>query len=180
MKKRMAGVPWKMLLTGIGLVAMLGGCGETAVEQTAEQNAPPSAVAEAPAPAPEAADSRIGQLLQAWNNAGVKAEMQMEHRSDIINSMYGTVRHYEVFLNDHLVIVLEFDPENLNSTGERFLEHVEQNGTVRRTGEKAWRNGEFVLVSAAMRIESGEPVQKYDLENHPEREKILEAFASFE
>jgi hypothetical protein len=165
-----------MLLTGIAISAMLGGCGETAVEQTPEQTAQPS-IATA-APVPEAA--RIEQLLQAWSSAGVKAELRNEHRSATINSMYGTVRHYEVLLDDHMVIVLEFDPENLNSTGKSFLEHVEQNGTVRRTGENAWRNGEFVLTSEAIRIENGEIVQKYDLGNHPEREKILAAFAAFD
>lgn len=168
-----------MLLTGIGLIALLGGCGETAVEQTPEQNAPPSAVAETPAPAPEAAGSRIEPLLQAWNDAGVKAELRKEHRSSTINAMYGTVRHYEVFLNDHLVIVLEFDPENLDSTGKRVLENVEQKGTLSRTGEQAWRSGEFVLTSKATRIENGE-AEKYDLKDHPERETIIATFAAFE
>jgi hypothetical protein len=167
-----------MLLIGIAISAMLGGCGETAVEQTTEQTAQPSIAAAVPAP--EAAGSRIEQLLQAWNRAGVKAELRNELRSATINSMYGTVRHYEVLLDGHMVIVLEFDPENLNSTGKSFLENVEQNGTVRRTGESAWRSGEFVLTSQATRIENGDVVQKYDLKDHPEREKILAAFAAFE
>lgn len=177
MKKRTAGM---LLLTPMMLVVMLGGCGEKAVEQPPEPNVQPPAVAEAPAAAPETAGSRIEQLLKAWSDAGLKAELRNEMRSATINSMYGTVRHYEVFLDDHLVIVLEFDPGNLNSTGKRFLEHVEQKGTVQRTGEKAWRSGEFVLTSEATRLESGTAAQRYDLGNHPEREKILATFAAFE
>jgi len=51
---------------------------------------------------------------------------------------------------------------------------------VQRTGENAWRSGEFVLTSQATRIENGEVVQKYDLGDHPERKKILAAFAAFD
>lgn len=166
-----------MLLTGTVLIVMPGGCGETAVE-TPEQKAPSPTVAEAAAP--EVASSRIEQLLQSWTSGGLKSELRNEHRSATINSMYGTVRHYEVLLNDHMVIVLEFDLENLNTTGRSFLEHVEQNGTVRRTGEKAWRSAEFVLTSEATHLENGAVIAKYDLANHPEREKILATFAAFE
>ncbi|MFZ2490683.1 MAG: hypothetical protein WA208_04280 [Thermoanaerobaculia bacterium] len=176
MKKRTAGM---MLLTSMMFLVMLGGCSETRVEPTPEQKVEPPAVTEASAPTPEVPGTRIEQLLKAWSDAGLKAELRNELRSATINSMYGTVRHYEVFLNDHLVIVLEFDPENLNSTGKRFLEHVEQNGTVQRTGEQAWRSGEFVLTSQATRLENGAAVEKYDLANHPEREKILATFAAF-
>lgn len=173
-----------MKRAGIGLVvamtALLGcGGGEEAAPVAAQ---PPVAEAAPQETAPQAIASgdRIDQLLKAWSDAGLNAELRSEHRSATINSMYGTVRHYEVFLNDHLVIVLEFDPENLNSTGTRFLENVEQNGTVRRTGEKAWRSGEFVLTSEATRLENGTAVEKYDLGDHPERETIIATFAAFE
>lgn len=175
-----------MRRAGIGLVvvAMMAftGCGG---DKEAAPVATQSPVVEAPAPqetAPQATASaaRIDELLKAWSNAGLKTEMKEELRSNTINSTYGSSRHYQLNLNDRMVVVLEFDLENLNSTGTNFLTFVEENGYIRRTNEPAWRSGEFVLLDTAARIENGEVTQKFSLKEHPDRDRILEAFKSFQ
>jgi len=173
-----------VVLMALIAVTMLGGCsngtGQPAKEpgttkpNTEQSTAKPKATQET-----KAGGSRIEQLLSAWTAAGLKTELKEEITSAVINAMYGSSRMYHIFLDEQLVIVLEFDLKNLDSTGSSYLEYVDKNGTDRRSGEPAWRNEEFVLVNEASLLENGEVVGKFKVTEHPASEKILETFKSF-
>lgn len=163
----------------IAMTALVGCGGGEVVAPGAAQSPVAEAAPQETAPQATESAARIDQLLKAWSDAGLKAEMKEALRSNTINSTYGSSRHYQLNLNDRIVVVLEFELENLNSTGTNFLEFVEKNGYVRRTNEPAWRSGEFVLLDTATLIEKGEVVQKFSLKDHPDRDQILETFKSF-
>lgn len=169
-----------VVLVLLAMMALVS-CG---VGEDASRVAADAPVAEAApkvtAPPVAASVPRFDQLLKAWSAAGLKAEMVAALRSNSINSTYGSSRHYQVNLNDRMAVVLEFDLDKLNSTGTNFIKFVEENGYVRRTNEPAWRSAEFVLLDTASRIENGEVTQKFSLKDHPDRDRILEVFRSFQ
>lgn len=167
-------------LVVVAMAALLGCGGGEEAAPVATQSPVAEAAPQETAPQATESAARIEQLLKAWSDAGLKAEMKEALRSNTINSAYGSSRHYQLNLNDRMVVVLEFDLDNLNSTGTNFLEFVEKNGYVRRTDEPAWRSGEFVLLDTATLIENGEVVQKFSLKEHPDRDRILETFKSFQ
>ena len=169
-----------MLLMGMAVVMLLGGCNNlpgqpTAKPNTSQQNTPQAKATTAP----KSSGSRIDQLLNAWTNAGLRAEIKDEINSDAINAMYGCIREYQVNLDDQMVIILEYDLKNLNNTGKSILDDIDKNGTDPRTDEPAWRNQEFVLLNEAAVIENGDVVAEYQVDSNPAREQILEAFNAF-
>ena len=159
-----------ILLVGMATVTASGGCGGVPGEGTARAQAAPTTRSET---------SRIGQLQDAWTDAGLKADRRKELRSNTINAMYGSIRHYQLYLNDRMVVILEFDLKSANRTAQGFLDFVDANGSDRRTNEPAWRSQEFVLVNTASLIENGAVVRRFVVADHPEREKVLKVFGAF-
>jgi hypothetical protein len=151
-------------------VTASGGCGGVPGERTARAQA---------APTTRSGTSRIGQLQDAWTDAGLRADRRKELRSNTINAMYGSIRHHELYLNDRMVIILEFDLKGADRTAKGFLDFVDARGSDRRTHEPAWRSQEFVLLNTASPIENGAVVRKFVVADHPEREKVLKVFGAF-
>lgn len=117
--------------------------------------------------------------MKAWSDAGIKTELHNAMRSKTINSMFGCNRHYEVFLNEHMVVVMEYNLEKLDSNGKRTMDFIENNGYEAKSNEPAWRGAEFILSNSASIIESGETVKRFKMTEHPDREKILATFKAF-
>ncbi|MHB1356806.1 MAG: hypothetical protein ACYCZF_12630 [Anaerolineae bacterium] len=173
--KRTVVARFVVLLIGMTIVMMLGGCNPVPGQQTSAQStSQPKA-----ATATKASNSRIDQLLGAWSDAGLKTELRETLNSPTINAMYGCIRMYHVFLDDRMAIVLEFDLQNLNSTAKSQLDYIDKNGTERRSDEPAWRNQEFVLLNHAVVLENGEAIAEFNVTEHPASEQLLEAFSAF-
>jgi len=77
-------------------------------------------------------------LVKAWDAAGINAELKEKSSSSTLNSMYGCINQYMVLLDDEQFMLLEYDLKNLNSTAERYIKFIDENGY-----EQEYRNGEF-------------------------------------
>lgn len=124
-------------------------------------------------------NARIDDLVKAWSGAGINAEVKEKSSSSTINSMYGCINQYTVVLDDEQIMLLEYNHKNLNSTAERYLKFIDENGYDSKTNDPAWHNQEFLLRNTCKVIENGEVVAEFMVTEHPKSEKILEAFKSF-
>lgn len=124
-------------------------------------------------------NARIDDLIEAWSASGIKAEVKEKSSSSTLNSMYGCINQYTVLMDEEQFMLLEYDLENLNNTGERYLKFVDDNGYDSKTNEPAWHNQEFLLMNKGSVLENGKVVDEYFITKHPKSEKILEVFKSF-
>lgn len=124
-------------------------------------------------------NERIDDLVKAWSGAGINAEVKEKSSSSTINSMYGCINQYIVVLDDEQIMLLEYEQKNLNSTAERYLKFIDENGYDSKTNDPAWHNQEFLMRNTSKVIENGEVVAEFMVTEHPKSEKILEVFQSF-
>lgn len=127
----------------------------------------------------EKGGSRIDDLVKAWSEAGINAEVKEKSSSPTLNSMYGCNDQYAVLLDDEQFMLLEYDLKNLNSTAERYIKFIDENGYDSKTNDLAWHNQEFLLTNTCSVLENGAVVAEYQVTEHPKSEQILEVFQSF-
>lgn len=123
--------------------------------------------------------ARIDDLVKAWGAAGINAEVKEKSSSSTLNSMYGCINQYTVLLDDEQFMLLEYDLKNLNSTAERYLKFIDENGYDSKTSDPAWHNKEFLLRNTYSVLENGAVVAEFQVAEHPKSEQILEVFQSF-
>lgn len=165
-----------LLLIGIALAAMLVGCGNSQQNTTA---ATQGSITKSTATTANSSDSRIDKLLKVWSDAGLNVTQKNKLESSTINSMYGCICHYQVYLDNQMVTILEYDLNNLNSTGERYIKFIDDNGYDSKTDDPAWHSQEFILRNTSSVLKDGAFAEKYTIEDHPKRDQILAAFAAF-
>lgn len=123
--------------------------------------------------------SRIGALIKAWNEAGIKAQIKEKTSSSTINSMYGCINQYTVVLDEQQFAVLEYDLKNLNSTAQSYLQFVDKNGYDAKTSDSAWHQEEFLLRNSYSVTENGKAVARFSVKDHPKSGQIVAAFRTF-
>jgi hypothetical protein len=130
--------------------------------------------------APQKTDSnRMNALLAAFEAKGLRVGEVEVPDSSVIGSLYGCLAQYNVMLDDHLIIFMEFDMNNLDSTAEKLINSVREDGEYWKTDEPAWHHGEFVMMGAASQLESGEVVAEFKTEEHPKFDTLLDVFINF-
>ena len=110
---------------------------------------------------------------------GINAEVKEKRSSSTLNSMYGCINQYTVLLDDEQFMLLEYELKNLNSTAERYLKFIDENGYDSKTSDPAWYNQEFLLINTFSVLENGAVVAEFQVTEHPKSEQILEVFQSF-
>ncbi|NPV91280.1 MAG: hypothetical protein HPY50_10975 [Firmicutes bacterium] len=148
-------------------LALLAGCGEKNVQ-------PAGSAAGQKESAAANKEQRIEKLVAAWKSGGLKAEIGEDLGvTTAAKNLYGAVKGYLVIIEGGLVVVMEFDPDNLNSVARNYLSRVEAEGSVPRRGdgvrEPHWKNQEFTLMGSS----------DLDINKHPHKDKIVEIFKSF-
>jgi len=121
--------------------------------------------------------ARIDDLVKAWVAAGINAEVKEKNSSSTLNSMYGCIIQYTVFLDDEQFMLFEYELNNLNSTAERYLKFIDENGYDSKTNDPAWHNQEFLLRNTFSVLENGAVVAEFQVTEHPKSEQILEVSA---
>jgi len=124
-------------------------------------------------------DSRIDDLLAAWNKAEIKAQLKETGKSSTLNAMYGCISQHVVILEEQQFMVLEFKLSGLNGTARNFLDFIDKNGYNAKNDDPAWHNQEFVLLNAYSLLESGEVKAKYAVKTHPKSAVIISTFQVF-
>lgn len=175
MTKRKAARLLALLLAGMVSVLMCTSCGSTP-EKTSSGNPESSSQ---PAAAQESS-SRIDALVEAWNEAEINAQIKEKTSSSTLNSMYGCISQYTVMLDDEQFMVLEYDLGSSNSTAQRYLKFIDENGYDAKTDDPAWHNGEFLLRNTFSVLENGEVTAEFSVKDHPKSAQVLEAFQAFE
>ena len=123
--------------------------------------------------------ARIDDLVKAWVAAGINAEVKEKNSSSTLNSMYGCINQYTVLLDDEQFMLFEYELKNLNSTAERYLKFIDENGYDSKTNDPAWHNQEFLLRNTFSVLENGKVVAEFLVTEHPKSEQILEVFQAF-
>lgn len=174
MRKRKVAYLMSLILLGILSLLMLVACGNAPgkVPDDKKTNSGQTATI-------EENDSRINALVKVWDEAGLNAEIKEKSSSSTLNSMYGCINQYAILLDDQQFTVLEYDLENMNSTAERYLNFIDENGFDSKTDDPTWHNQEFILQNSCSVIENGEVVAEFFIEDHSKSAQILETFQSF-
>ncbi len=174
MKKTKIVTLLSLILVGIVSVLILTSCGD-APEKTSgvkKENSEQTVTS-------EKNSARIDDLVKAWDAAGINAELKEKSSSSTLNSMYGCLNQYMVLLDDEQFMLLEYDLKNLNSTAERYIKFIDENGYDSKTNDPAWHNQEFLLTNTCSVLENGAVVAEFQVTEHQKSEQILEVFQSF-
>ncbi|NLV17643.1 MAG: hypothetical protein GXY50_10630 [Syntrophomonadaceae bacterium] len=162
------------ILVGTVSVLILTSCGDAPEKNPGGQTADSKQTSVS-----EKSSTRINDLVKAWGTAGINAEVKEKSSSSTLNSMYGCSNQYTVLLDNEQFMLLEYDLKNLNSTAERYLKFIDENGYDSKNNDPVWHNEEFVLPNSFSLIENGEVVAEYLITEHPQSEQILDIFQSF-
>jgi len=157
-------------------ILALAACGGNTAETAGETTAVPTP---AETKATEASGSRIDTLVSAWKDAGLDAGIDDAFKNATFAALHGSSMHYVVHLDDEQFMVLEYDLENLDSTGEGYLKSADEHGIDLKTDDPVWRNGEFILRNAYSVLEGGEKTAEYQVITHPKSQLIIDTFESF-
>lgn len=163
-----------LILVGVVSVLTLTSCGDAPekISGVKKENSEQTVTS-------EKSSARIDDLVKAWGTAGINAEVKEKSSSSTLNSMYGCINQYTVLLDDEQFMLLEYDLKNLNSTAERYLKFIDENGYDSKTSDPAWHNKEFLLINTYSVLENGAAVAEFQVTEHPKSEQILEVFQSF-
>jgi|LSQX01.3.fsa_nt_gb hypothetical protein len=163
-----------LILVGVVSVLIFTGCGDTPEKSSNGKTADSKQTVIS-----EKSSARIDDLVKAWGAAGINAEVKEKSSDSTLNSMYGCINQYRVSLDDEQILLLEYDLENLNSTAERYLQFIDDNGYDSKTNDPAWHNQEFLLRNTCSVLENGAVVAEFLITEHPKSKQILEVFQSF-
>ncbi|NLD95617.1 MAG: hypothetical protein GX635_00740 [Synergistaceae bacterium] len=172
-------------------LALLGGCNgqpnkSTPTSTVKPESEPTATEAQAalendskPAAAEVKAEGRIMELIQAWTNAGISAELVETTKNNTLNMLFGSTKQHLVNLEDQQFMVFEYDLNDLSGTASSVLEHADKQGRDLKSDDPVWHNQEFLLRNTYSVLENGEVVNEYKVESHPKSQQILEAFKAF-
>ena len=163
-----------LILVGAVSVLILTACGDVPEKSSDDKTADSKQTVIS-----EKSSARIDDLVQAWGAAGINAEVKEKSSSSTLNSMYGCINQYTVLLDDEQFMLLEYELKDLNSTAERYLKFIDENGYDSKTNDPAWHNQEFLLRNTFSVLENGAVVAEFQVTEHPKSEQILEVFQSF-
>ncbi len=163
-----------LILMGAVSVLILTACGDVPEKSSDDKTADSKQTVIS-----EKSGARIDDLIEAWGAAGINAEVKEKSSSSTLNSMYGCINQYTVLLDDEQFILLEYELKDLNSTAERYLKFIDENGYDSKTNDPAWHNQEFLLRNTFSVLENGKAVAEFQVTEHPKSEQILEVFQSF-
>lgn len=163
-----------LILVGIAFVLTLSACGDASGKTSDSKTADSKQTVES-----GKTGERINNLVEAWNAAGINAEVKAKSSSSTLNSMYGCINQYTVSFDDEQFMILEYDLKYLNKMAENYLQFINVNGYVSKSNDPVWRNQEFLLRNSYQVLESGDVVAEFSVEAHPKGEQIVDVFQSF-